>query len=123
VYSFEHSTVLSQKQSYFDQPQPCCTLATLMLVVGDSLIIAPNNYSLYTYTVIMLDILPGCNVSNLINPENGRVSVKDTGSHNKILFYSCITGYALIGQQTRTCNESLGWSNEAPVCSRECSNL
>ena len=62
-------------------------------------------------------MLIGCVTSSLGNPANGVVSVK--GTKNITLSYSCNMGYALIGEASRTCNESSEWSNDAPVCSRK----
>jgi len=33
--------------------------------------------------------------------------------------YTCNSGYALIGQQTRECNVSGQWTNDAPSCTRK----
>ena len=51
----------------------------------------------------------------LVNPSNGSVVVNSTHVGG-VAFYSCSTGYTLIGLTTRVCLASETWSGDEPGC-------
>ena len=60
----------------------------------------------------------------LNNPANGMVALSGT-TFTHTATYSCLSGFALIGQDTRQCLATRLWSGEEPTCVGECtrSNL
>ena len=53
---------------------------------------------------------------DLEDPPNGTVSFSTT-TYNSVANYSCITGYALTGNSSRTCLDLGTWSDSQPTCS------
>lgn len=51
----------------------------------------------------------------LEDPENGEVSVT-TRTIDSVANYTCNPGYALVGNDMRTCLETGIWSGEEPTC-------
>ena len=49
------------------------------------------------------------------NPANGMVSVSTT-TYNSVATYSCNPGYALTGDDMRTCLDTKSWSGSEPTC-------
>ena len=80
------------------------------------------------YTILNLDALT-CDELSL--PDNGEISVApglNSLSHGlgSVATYSCDPGYALVGQTTRTCEDTNGgtvttgtWSGTPPYCQGE----
>ena len=56
--------------------------------------------------------------SELPNPTNGRVDQQGNRPGDRAL-YACTTGYELVGQSLRTCQNNGQWSGEAPSCESE----
>ena len=71
----------------------------------------------YTCFIIANVYVPSTvvNCGSLNDPENGKVTVKDTflGS---VANYSCDPGYALIGDAMRTCLGDGTWFGNQPTC-------
>ena len=53
--------------------------------------------------------------SNLPNPSNGRVDQQGDRPGDRAS-YICNSGYELVGQSTRFCQNNGQWSGEAPTC-------
>ena len=66
-----------------------------------------NNVHCFIYAEI--------NCGSLDNPSNGKV-LADADLINSVATYSCNPGYALVGDVTRTCQNSGIWSDKAPTC-------
>ncbi|XP_064397056.1 sushi, von Willebrand factor type A, EGF and pentraxin domain-containing protein 1-like isoform X3 [Halichondria panicea] len=70
-------------------------------------------------------IAPTCqpvDCMGLNNPANGMVALSST-TFTHTATYSCLSGFALIGQDTRECLETQLWSGEEPTCVVECGDL
>ena len=52
----------------------------------------------------------------LANPGNGEVNHTAGTTIGQIATYSCNTGYNLVGDNTRTCQDPGVWSESAPTC-------
>ena len=63
----------------------------------------------------MLKCFPDIDCGSLDDPTNGVVSVSST-TFSSTAIYSCNTGYALTGDDMRTCLESGRWSGSEPTC-------
>ena len=61
--------------------------------------------------------LPGIDCGLLTDPENGEVSFS-TATYSSVATYSCDSGYALIGDNMRTCLDTGLWSGSAPTCGK-----
>ena len=48
-------------------------------------------------------------------PKNGRIDIGST-LLDDIVRYDCVTGYRLVGPDTRTCQNNGEWSGEDPRC-------
>ena len=48
-------------------------------------------------------------------PSNGKVMFSDTRPFSSAT-YTCDSGFGLVGQSVRTCEQSGSWSREPPVC-------
>ena len=57
---------------------------------------------------------------NLTAPVNGKVNHTAGTTVGEIATYSCNTGYNLVGESTRTCQEIGNWSGRAPTCQGVC---
>ena len=57
----------------------------------------------------------------LNNPSNGMVTLSGT-TFEHTATYSCFSGFALIGQDSRKCLATELWSGEEPTCVGECTN-
>ena len=55
---------------------------------------------------------------NLINPDNGRVSMSGNSSGDTAT-YICDPDFELVGNSTRVCGDDGQWSGEAPMCIRK----
>lgn len=55
---------------------------------------------------------------SLEDPANGRVSLSGT-SFGAEATYTCITGFALVGTEIRTCLADGSWTGVAPICSQQ----
>ena len=53
---------------------------------------------------------------SLTNPANGQVSTTGGTTFGQNATYSCITGYNLVGDSTRTCEANGDWSGSPPTC-------
>ena len=61
--------------------------------------------------------------STLSDPSNGRVSQQGNNPGDRAS-YTCNSGYELVGQSTRTCQNNGQWSGVAPTCTQiVCRNL
>ncbi|XP_064397052.1 sushi, von Willebrand factor type A, EGF and pentraxin domain-containing protein 1-like isoform X2 [Halichondria panicea] len=70
-------------------------------------------------------IAPTCqpvDCMGLNNPANGMVALSGT-TFTHTATYSCLSGFALIGQDTRQCLATRLWSGEEPTCVVECGDL
>ena len=56
---------------------------------------------------------------SLIPPLNGMIETSGT-KFGDFAEYSCIPGFSLVGERTRTCGHSGVWSGVDPVCLRKC---
>ena len=52
---------------------------------------------------------------NLPDPQNGRVSQRGNKPGDRAS-YTCNSGYELVGQSSRTCQNNGQWSGDAPTC-------
>ena len=52
----------------------------------------------------------------LTNPDNGHVNHTAGTTVGQTANYSCNTGYALVGDSTRTCQATGEWSESEPTC-------
>ena len=52
----------------------------------------------------------------LTNPANGQVSHTAGTTFGQTATYSCDTGYNLVGDNTRTCQDTGVWSGSTPGC-------
>ena len=57
--------------------------------------------------------------SGLLGPQFGEVNISSTDVGG-LAQYSCLPGYVLSGDGTRTCLETGTWSGNPPTCEREC---
>ena len=57
----------------------------------------------------------GTSCSKLSNPSNGNVNVPSRRIGSTAV-YSCITGYNLVGDESRVCRSGGSWSGSAPTC-------
>ena len=55
-----------------------------------------------------------CNISEIVGPAKGRVSVEGVNA-----IYTCDTGYTLVGRRIRACNSSGNWEATTPTCQSE----
>ena len=55
-----------------------------------------------------------CGPGDVVSPANGAVTF-DRTTFGSVATFSCNTGFALIGDATRTC-ELTGWSGSNPTC-------
>ena len=60
---------------------------------------------------------PAFDCGTLTDPANGMVDVSQGTTLGQVANYTCIGGYQLIGERTRTC-EAGGWSGNAPTCGK-----
>ena len=61
-------------------------------------------------------ILTAVNCGNLTDPANGSVAHTAGTDVGQTATYSCNTGYHLVGDSTRTCQNRGNWSGDAPTC-------
>jgi len=71
---------------------------------------------MYFYLCVLLPS-PAIDCGTLTDPANGMVDVSQGTTLNRMANYTCIGGYELIGERTRTC-EAGGWSGDAPTCGK-----
>ena len=69
-------------------------------------------------TILFLSMYVAVNCGTLGSPDFGQVSWTST-FFNGVATYSCFTGYVLIGQRERRCEEDGNWSGQPPQCERE----
>ncbi|XP_052811038.1 neurogenic locus notch homolog protein 2-like isoform X3 [Mya arenaria] len=53
-------------------------------------------------------------------PANGRVNTTEGLAVGHTIYYSCVDGYELVGQEERICEASSTWSGTAPTCLIKC---
>ncbi len=71
-------------------------------------------YKCITYKTMLSEVF--CRV--LRPPANGNVDLGNSAAqvqHNTVAFYSCNTGYNLIGNVQRTCQQEV-WTGTEPLC-------
>ena len=64
-------------------------------------------------------IFSAIDCGSLLAPEDGMIDINVT-TFNNTANYSCVTGYELVGDQTRTCLASGNWSGSQPSCDGKC---
>ena len=75
-----------------------------------------DTLALWSDTVITKKlILITVQCSTLPDPSNGRVSQQGNNPGDRAS-YTCNSGYELVGQSTRTCQNNGQWSGDAPTC-------
>ena len=67
---------------------------------------------------ILFLFLPAQECGTLKNPRYGQVVLTGT-IFGSTATYSCITGFILVGEQTRTCQANGKWSSRAATCQRK----
>ena len=65
------------------------------------------------HVIFLILIVVDC--GNLTAPANGQVTLTET-TFGRTANYSCNTGYNLVGNSTRTCQETGEWSGSVPTC-------
>ncbi len=55
----------------------------------------------------------------LSNPVNGTVDTSSGTAFLNVANYTCNIGYAIIGSDTRTCEEDGIWNSSTPTCQRK----
>ena len=63
-------------------------------------------------------LLTAVNCGRLTDPANGRISHNTGTTLQQTATYSCNTGYDLVGDRTRTCQDTGLWSGSEPTCHR-----
>ena len=61
-------------------------------------------------------ILAVVDCGNLTDPDNGQVNHTSGTTFGQTATYTCNTGYNLVGNSTRTCQDAGNWSQSAPTC-------
>ena len=64
--------------------------------------------------VFLFSIAVDC--GSLIDPPNGQVDHTAGTSLGQVAIYSCNIYYILVGDSTRTCQATGGWSGSEPTC-------
>lgn len=54
----------------------------------------------------------------LENPANGKVLI-GTRVPGSTALYTCNSGYKVVGEDTRNCQNNGDWSGQAPICMRK----
>ena len=67
-------------------------------------------------SILLFPIVVDCGA--LTDPANGQVSHPDGTTLGQTATYSCNTGYNLVGNSTRTCQDTGDWSGSEPTCQR-----
>lgn len=57
------------------------------------------------------------------NPNNGVVNFKEGRKVGAKVWYSCNSGYKLVGSESRICKSDLTWFPKAPFCKRKSTHL
>ena len=87
-------------------------MKVIIRLCNDSIMIC--DYKYLTFTV---------QCSTLPDPSNGRVNQQGNRPGDRAS-YTCNSGYELVGQSTRTCQNNGEWSGDAPTCTQiVCPNL
>ena len=82
-----------------------------------------RQYMTVLRSVIILLLIITVQCSTLSDPSNGRVSQQGNNPGDRAS-YTCNSGYELVGQSTRTCQNNGRWSGDAPTCTQiVCRNL
>ena len=68
----------------------------------------------YVYTQIVYNTVIDC--SSLNDPDNGRVDTSNGTTFGSTATYTCDTGYALSGSQSRSCGADGNWTPIVPQC-------
>ena len=55
----------------------------------------------------------------LSHPKNGVVNFKEGREVGDKVWYSCNSGYKLVGSESRVCKSDLTWFPKAPFCNRK----
>ena len=64
--------------------------------------------------IFLILIVADC--GNLTDPANGQVTLTAGTTFGQTATYSCNTGYNLVENSTRTCQDTGEWSESAPTC-------
>ena len=76
-----------------------------------------NYHNAKSYT--LLSFCVGIDCGPLPHIANGQVSIAPDTRLGSTATYTCISGYNLVGKETRTCEANEEWSGEEPVCERK----
>ena len=68
------------------------------------------------YQITFSTLLTISDCDNLTDPSNGQVTHSSRTTLGQTATYSCNTGYNLVGDSTRTCQDTGEWSGSAPTC-------
>ena len=77
-----------------------------------------ENFQIYS-NIDLHDVFPfvtAVECGNLTDPANGQVDHTAGTTLGQTVYYSCNTGYNLVGDRTHTCQASGNWSGSAPIC-------
>ena len=66
-----------------------------------------------------INVSTGVDCGTLPNPANGQVSHTTGTTFGQTATYNCNTGYNLVGDSTRTCQDTGQWGGSAPNCQRK----
>ena len=80
------------------------------------LVFSLNRYSAPLLIDILTAVIVTCD--DLSAPANGDVD-QPGNSVGTVSTYTCNGGYLLVGDETRTCQESGQWSGSQPICECE----
>lgn len=63
----------------------------------------------------MLSLTPDVDCGDLGDPINGQVSLSGT-TFGSLAVYECNTGFSLVGNVERVCQDNEEWSGTVPTC-------
>ena len=69
--------------------------------------------------MVFINILPVVDCGSLDDPTNGAVDTFSGTTFMMTATYTCNTGYNIVGDMTRTCQDAMLWSGAAPTCDSE----
>lgn len=78
-----------------------------------------NIHSIVVYIILPCHLFPiASDCGPLFSPTNGMVDTSGT-EYGDTATYTCMPGFTIIGQATRTCDTSGVWTGVAPICQCE----
>ena len=108
---FRHGTSVSLFLHYKISMGALFQKHVLKLIIAGLLIFC----SFMMHSIIHPPPPPIVRCPSLPDPTNGRVNVQGNRPGNRAS-YTCNSGYELVGQSTRTCQNNGQWSGDAPTC-------